>query len=64
MAMYVVTLNVKEFKSCPNETSVIRFARQSNPTMIDRSFNFFSAKVRTEEITANTFRRDLLKLLR
>ena len=42
--MYVFTLNLKEFKSCPNETSVIRFARQSNPTMIDRSFNFFSVK--------------------
>lgn len=48
MAMYVVTLNLKEFKSCPIETSVIRFARQSNPTMIDRSFNFSSVKVRTE----------------
>ena len=42
--MYVVTLNLKEFKSCPHETSVIRFARQSNPTMIDRSFNFFWVK--------------------
>ena len=65
MAMYAVTLNLKEFKSCPIETSVIRFARQSisNDDWPILQFLFSKSK-NWGQLTANTFRRDLLKLLR